>query len=422
MSALICSGRVRLLSIAALLLATLAGVAPATAQPALPHVVSEQPVSFTPHIQDGTVLAIALVGDTVLVGGTFSEVTDAARQVRLPRRHLFAFGLWDGRIRPFWADLDGPVHSLTPGPAGTVFVGGTFHTVNGVPQRGVTQLRVDTGARVAGFRADVNGGTVTSLAGHAGWLYLGGTFTAVNGIPRAGLARVGLPTGAVDQQFDARLSFDGRGGRVRVRDLSLAPDGRRLVAIGALSHSHGRAHPQLVLLDTAGGAPTGWYTDAYARPCAPWFDTYLREVDFAPDGSYFVVVTTGSRTNPGELCKTAARFEAGGAGRHRPTWVNHTGGHSLYAVAVTGSAVYVGGHQKWQDNPRGHKTAGPGAAPREGIAALDPATGRALAWNPGRARGVGVQAFLVTPAGLLVGSDTTRLGDAYHGRIGLFPS
>jgi hypothetical protein len=34
---------------------------------------------------------------------------------------------------------------------------------------------------------------------------------------------------------------------------------------------------------------------------------------------------------------------------------------------------------------------------------------------------VGVRVFVVTPRGLLVGSDTDRLGQEYHGRIGMFP-
>jgi len=34
---------------------------------------------------------------------------------------------------------------------------------------------------------------------------------------------------------------------------------------------------------------------------------------------------------------------------------------------------------------------------------------------------VGVQAFLATPAGLVVGSDTVRLGHEYHARLGMFP-
>jgi hypothetical protein len=262
---------------------------------------------------------------------------------------------------------------------------------------------------------------VAALASHGGWVYLGGTFTAVNRSPRAGLARVHAGTGALDPGFDARLAR-ADGGRVGVRDLALAPDGRRLVAVGAFTLSHGLLRPQLVLLDTGGGDTlVNWYTDAYAQPCSRVFHSYLRGVDFAPDGSYFVAVTTGGMTHPDLPCDTAARFEATGTGMHRPTWVNHTGGNSLYAAAVTGAAVYVGGHQRWQDNPHGRKSAGPGAVPREGIAALHPTTGRALSWNPGRARGVGVQAFYATPDGLFVGSDTTRLGGVYRGRIGMFP-
>ncbi|MPZ26434.1 MAG: PKD domain containing protein [Micromonosporaceae bacterium] len=417
------SGRVRLLCLATLIIAVLAGVVPASAQSAHPGVVSDDPVSWTPHIQDGTVHAITVVGDTVVVGGTFTEVTDPTEQFRFPRPYLLAFGLRDGRISQLRADLDGPVYALAPGPRGTFYAGGAFRTVDGVPQRGVAQLRLDTGEPVPGFRAAVNWGTVTALAGHGRWLYLGGSFTAVNGTGRAGLARVDGATGAVDSGFDARLTAEG-GGRVSVRDLALAPDGRRLVAVGAFARSHGLLRPQLVMLDTTRGGEDGladWYTNAYERRCAPLFTTYLRGVDFAPDGSYLVAVTTGGRTHPDELCNTAARFEAGGTGMHRPTWVNHTGGHSLYSVAVTGPAVYVGGHELWHDNPRGRKSPGPGAVPREGIAALHPERGTALPWNPGRARGVGVQAFLATRSGLFVGSDTTRIGGAYRARIAMFP-
>ncbi|MEV1289696.1 hypothetical protein [Micromonospora sp. NPDC049679] len=101
--------------------------------------------------------------------------------------------------------------------------------------------------------------------------------------------------------------------------------------------------------------------------------------------------------------------------------MNHTGGNTLFSVSVTGAAVYVGGHQRWLNNPYGHKSAGPGAASRPGIGAIDPRTGKALPWNPTRSRGVGVRAFLATPQGLWVGSDTNELAKEYHGRIGMFP-
>ena len=122
------------------------------------------------------------------------------------------------------------------------------------------------------------------------------------------------------------------------------------------------------------------------------------------------------------MCDTAARFETAGTGLHRPTWVNHTGGNTLFVVDVTGPAVYVGGHQQWLDNPYGQKTAGPGAVYRPGIGAIDPVRGTALAWNPTHSRGVGVQALLSTPAGLVVGSDTVQMGHEYHARLGMLPT
>ena len=72
----------------------------------------------------------------------------------------------------------------------------------------------------------------------------------------------------------------------------------------------------------------------------------MRDVDVSPDGSHFVVATTGAY-RAGSLCDTAARWETGaiGAGQ-QPTWADYTGGDTLYSVAVTGTAVYVGGRTR----------------------------------------------------------------------------
>jgi hypothetical protein len=122
-----------------------------------------------------------------------------------------------------------------------------------------------------------------------------------------------------------------------------------------------------------------------------------------------------------DLCDAAARFETDVASPARPTWINYTGGDTLHSVAATDVAVYVQGHQRWLDNPQGRNAAGPGAVSRQGIGAINPSTGLALSWNPGKERGVGGKDLYVTSAGLWVGSDTNRIGGETRRRIALMP-
>ena len=416
--------RRRLFAAALLIPAALLGAAPAAADPAHPRVVSANPVDHTPHVLDGTVWAIAVVGDTVVVGGSFTQVTNSAKTQTYARRNIFAYGLDDGVVRPFAPALDGPVYALAPGASGTVYLGGSFKTVNGAAQRGLARVNLTGGQRISSFGAKINWGDVRAMSAKGSRLYVGGTFSAINGATRVGLARLNASSGAVDTGFDARLSAPGLA-RTRVEHFDLSPDGRKLVAVGALLKSGTAERTQIALFDVFGASAklADWYTDAYKPACMKGFDTYLRQVKFSPDGRYFVVASTGRASSPTKLCDSAARFEVAGTGRHNPTWVQRTGGDSLYAVAVTGAAVYLGGHQRYLDNPYGSdaKGPGPGAVSRVGIGAVSPITGRALSWNPTRARGVGVRAFVATPRGLLVGSDTDQLGKEYHGRIGMFP-
>ncbi|MFI5936947.1 delta-60 repeat domain-containing protein [Actinoplanes sp. NPDC051494] len=412
------------LTSAALIPATLPG-APARADMAQSTVVSANPVDFTPHVLDGTVWALTVVGDTVVVGGNFTKVQDSARRTTYNRRNIFAYGLRDGVVRSFAPQVDAPVYSLAAGAGSTVYLGGSFRTVNTVAQRGLARVSVTTGARLPAFTAKINWGDVRALAVRGTRLYAGGTFSAVNGVTRVGLARLNTSSGAVDAGFNPRLSAPGLK-RTRVEHFDVTPDGSRLVAVGAILKVGSVNRKQIALFNTSGAtaAVLSWYTDAYQAQCMPGFDTYLRQVKFSPDGRYFVVAATGRDSAPTKLCDSAARFETTGGGKHNPTWVQHTGGDSLYAVAVTGSAVYLGGHQRYLNNPYGTdaKGPGPGAVSRPGIGAVSPTTGRALAWNPTRLRGVGVRAFQVVPNGLIVGSDTDQLGKEYHGRVGMFPS
>jgi hypothetical protein len=171
---------------------------------------------------------------------------------------------------------------------------------------------------------------------------------------------------------------------------------------------------------------SGWrYTPLQQMCAASSLPDYMRDVDFSPDGSYFVFVSTGFVPLSGQigiaLCDAASRFETANLSPTRPTWINYTGGDTLHSVAVTDLAVYVQGHQRWLNNPQGRDSAGPGAVSRPGIGAINTTTGLALAWNPTKDRGVGGKDLLVTARGLWVGSDTAHIGHETRMRVALLP-
>ena len=59
---------------------------------------------------------------------------------------------------------------------------------------------------------------------------------------------------------------------------------------------------------------TTWNTTQYTPICSPSaFDSYMRDVEMSPDGSYFVVATTGG-PHSGTLCDTATRWETNATG------------------------------------------------------------------------------------------------------------
>jgi hypothetical protein len=126
------------------------------------------------------------------------------------------------------------------------------------------------------------------------------------------------------------------------------------------------------------------------------------------------MATTGYRNSSGPLtatvCDAVARFSASVVSGGIPTWVNYTGCDSLYSILVEPDAVYVGGHNRWLNNPNACDAAGTGAVSRPGIGAIDPTTGQALAWNPTRSRGRGAAFLEMTSTGLAVLSDCAAPG------------
>ncbi len=409
----------------------------AQAAPVVNHnqVVSAAP-GVTPAVNNGEVDAIVQVGNTMVVGGTFTQVTPVGGGVTT-RNYIMAFNVSTGALVPgFTPGLNGGVNELLPGPTSdSVYVGGAFTSVNGVNTSHVTLLNTSTGAVVGGFKAAATNGVVNAMAKRGTRLVLGGNFTTAGGVAHAGLASLNGTSGAVDGYVSNQVSGhhndsgSGAQGAVGVRDLDVNAAGTRLVAIGNFKRVDGLLRDQMVMINLGDSASTvspDWATTRYSPLCFNFaFDTYVRGVSFSPDGSYLVVTATGGYV-ANTLCDTAARFETSATGTDvQPTWVNYTGGDTLWANTITEKAVYVGGHQRWLNNSLASDTAGAGAVPRPGLAALNPDTGVPLKWNPGRnPRGAAVYALYATPTGLWMGSDTEYIGDHYQykrPRLAFFP-
>ena len=64
----------------------------------------------------------------------------------------------------------------------------------------------------------------------------------------------------------------------------------------------------MISLTGATASLANWSTDLYQDVCADAFDTYMRDLDFAPDSSYFVVSTTGAYGGPDSPCDVITRW------------------------------------------------------------------------------------------------------------------
>jgi hypothetical protein len=406
--------------------AAAAGLSPASADIPHPAVVSANPANFTPSLvqvagQAKPIIdAIAVSGNTVAAGGRFTRLTQGGTTYN--RNNLVLFDADDGQVR-----------SVTPNPAGRVwaaaasggwiYVGGQFSSIGGTNKRSIARINAATGQVDRGFTSAVRG-RVNVLVVANGRLYAGGSFGAK-------LVALNLETGANTGHFNLNITdpLPNAWGSVTILGMAINRQGTRLVATGNFRQVAGQARSRLFVANIAGAQATldPWYYARFASPCSsthPRRIAYLQGVDFSPTGSHFSVAATGQISRPGDLdetvCDAVGRFSMDND--NAPQWINYTGGDSVWAVSDTGQAVYTQGHFQWLDNRNGFASQPRGDAVRRlGIGAIDPATGRALAWAPPKRAAIGGRTLVATRAGLWVGSDSQNFGGEPRRGIGFAP-
>jgi len=419
-------------ALSATLIATLSATGGAQASPITqPTVVSDDPADFTPHVIANTaddklaVYKMTQVGTTMFAGGAFTQIQDTARAVTYDRAGLFSFDPLTGAVNPLSVTMDGAVWAIAS-DGNSLYVGGTFTMVNGLARKGLVKINMVTGAVDTAFDAQLNG-TVREAQVVSGRLIVAGDF-------RKRLQAVDLVTGADTQYIKLKIEgdVDGPGGwDPRVYRFAVNPAATRLVAVGNFLTAKGDSHPRALMVNLGASAAklSSWYYQPLERVCAHKTALdYLRDVDFSPDGTFFVIVSSGYvpllESEIGtSLCDAAARFETTNLAPSVPTWINYTGGDTLHSTTVTTAAVYVQGHNRYLNNPEGRGATCTGlCVPRPGIGAIDPTSGLALDWNPTKDRGEGGKDLLLTTQGLWVPSDTDTIGGEQHDRVALLPA
>ena len=401
------------------------------------------PRTDTPRFIGGTVTDQTVVGNRVIVVGTFEQVRDTDGTLR-DQAYFAAYDIDSGALDRSYAPVfDREVQAVEPDGNGGVIVGGKFNSIDGAAQRKLARIDAN-GDRDQTFRAEA-GAKVTALAVRNDRVYVGGPFTSVKskGVSstRHTIAAFALSDGSLDTNFDFPIrEAAGRGGDLSVKSLAFA--GSKLVIAHNGLTVGGESRVGAAIIQTAPvNAPSllPWRTDFFkTNTTDAGGELAITDMAVSPDGSYFVIVSSGG-DRPLQARDAAARFPVAGNAGVEPTWISR---HfdSMFGVGISDRAVFVGGHFQFQEAPGspnpfpgdpninyGAGAAGQGAAQlgnqvvaRQQIGALDPVTGKSLNWNPGADAEIGVESLVVVPRGLLVGQDGDTLGGKDIGRHGFF--
>ena len=403
--------------------------------------VSTKPAAGTPQLAPSgsteQVRQLVQCGDTMYAVGTFTQISQGT--TILTRNNAFSFSAAAPFTVTGWdPNVNGTVNSIAfnGGDCSNAYLGGKFSSIGGTTVRNIAEVSTSTGAVVTTFAHSASA-VVNTLLGVDGHLLVGGAFAVINASTRGFFVSLNPTTGKDDGFLDLHISghyvYPGvASNSTKIYNQQLSHSGALDLVEGTFTSAGGLPRQQIFMLDLATNPATvtGWSSPefdgsqgnidvpgGFPYQCSDSEPFYIRAASWSPDDSTVYIAATGfhpwnvptSQPRSG-LCDAAAAFPATQAEvPHK--WINYTGCDSLYSTAADASAVYIGGHERWANNPNGCNAAGPGAVPAPGMGGIDPSTGLVLLNSGGtaglysKARGHGADDELITSAGLWIASD-----------------
>lgn len=301
---------------------------------------------WNPNLTPGRIETLTASGGVVYVGGQFTEVGGQ------PRKNIAAINGATGAVTSWNPTVDGINSSVQTikVAGGLVYVGGFFTSAGGQSRRSIAALDITTGTATA-WNPNPNSSVVRAIEMNSSTLFMGGTFTTVGGTLREYLAEVNLTTGAL-------TSWDPNFDDATVYDLEL--NGTTLYVAGTFQTINGADREGLAAVSASTGALLSW--NAYPREGVTSMalagdimfveasDRNQFKFDWKPTNDFAVV-----DNETGELYLTDL----------------DVGGETIISATVRSGNVYLAG-TFFEVNGQ----------PRNGLAAVDILTGVVQPWAP----------------------------------------
>jgi hypothetical protein len=305
--------------------------------------------AWTANITGSYVNTIALNGTTLYIGGTFTTVGGLART------NAAALDIATPTTTTWIANANSDVTTLAIQPAtGLVFLGGYFTIVNGATRNRLAAVNATTGALNA-WNPNMNSSVQKLLVDNTD-LYAGGYFSTFAATTRPALIKFNVATATPSSTplaFNANIP-----GGSSVEDIAVS--GTNLYIAGSFSTINGETVRGIALLN----ATTAAVNTAF-NP-----NLYLAGTVRALLLQNNVIMAAGDiRGADAEAMPGRALFLPDHTAW--PYIFSLAGGETIYAIAVQGTTLYVGG----RFNLIGKDT-------RRNLAAFNLTTGALLPWNP----------------------------------------
>ena len=364
-----------LLTVATALALTVALSRPAAA------IVSTTPDTMC-QIDDGRVNAVAYLGGTLYLGGSFTSVNGGTT-----RNRLAACNASTGALLPWNPNANNVVRALKISPAGTrVYVGGDFSAVGGAARSRIAALSPSSGGAF-GWSPYVNDQVKAVTTSNSGaTVYVGGDFDSAEGAGRQRLASFNATSGNLTSLKPSISNGAGNFGTVLTLDVSA--DGNTLYFGGDFALVNGHSRRNAAAVSSGIGTLRAWSPASTAD--------VVGELTVSASGN---TVFAGGRGAGGYV--QAYGPNVGGT----PVWNVATNG-DVEALAVSSSILYVGGH-----------FTSVGASTRHHLAALRASGGALQSWAPDANGVFGAFGAAISSSRVAFGGEFTTIGGAAHQRV-----